>query len=170
MLARLTEPSKAAKRHCRSHEFIFLTLVMFSMCNTLSVGLETPESVYCSWNSIVKILLIVNESPWGSTLANLAMRFLEAAQEENMQVTGVFFLGDGVYNALPAEATDAGTRDLCEGWQEMAEKNDIDLMLCSAATARRLPRDATLLPLPFREAGLVEMISIMAACDRVVSF
>ena len=118
----------------------------------------------------MKVLLIVNESPWGSTLANLAVRFLEAARQENVQVAGVFFRGDGVYNALPAEVADAGTRDLCEGWREIAEKHEIDLMLCSASTARRLPRDAAWLPPPFREAGLVEMISIMATCDRVVSF
>ena len=115
--------------------------------------------------------MIVNESPWGSSLANLALRFLEAAVEAGMQVTAVFFRDDGVYNVLPASATDAGALDLCKAWLEVSETHGIDLMMCSAAAGRRFPRDlAESFPAPYRQASLMELIGLMEKCDRVVSF
>lgn len=119
----------------------------------------------------MNILLIVNESPWASTLASTAQRFLLAALENGSQVPAVFFQGDGVYNALPGRACDGGADDLTRGWIEASRTHGVDLMLCSAAAARRW-QDAVAdaIPEPFREAGLGELIGQLEQCSRVVSF
>ncbi len=119
----------------------------------------------------VSILLIVNASPWGSTLANTAWRFARAALDEGQEVAAVFFHGDGVYNAIPGRATDAGTHDLAAAWAALNEEFGVDLMLCSGSSGRRLSRaDVDSLSPGFREAGLVEMHEMAAAGHRVVGF
>jgi len=119
----------------------------------------------------VNILLIVNESPWGSTLAGAAVRFLEAAQSVGHRVPAVYFHGDGVYNALPGRVSDAGATDLTTAWCRLGRDHGVDLLLCSAAAARRFSAQvAESLEAPFREAGLAEMLQWAASCDRVVTF
>ena len=115
----------------------------------------------------MNILLIVNESPWGSTLANTALRFARAALEEGMNLRGVYFRGDGVYNALQGRATDSGAQDLSAAWSAIAGEHGVALMLCSAAATRRLP---AAVPGPYREAGLAELFEMMSLSDRVVAF
>lgn len=119
----------------------------------------------------MNILLIVNESPWGSTLANTALRFLRAALERDFGVTAVFFQGDGVYNAQSGPDTDPGALDLRGEWTGLARRHGFDLLLCSGALARRLPAgSAQALQAPFRESGLTEMLTLASTSDRVVSF
>ena len=56
-------------------------------------------------------------------------------------------------------------------WSALGKAHDIELMLCSAASARRLPELlAQGLPAPFREAGLAEMFDLLGNSDRVVTF
>ncbi len=119
----------------------------------------------------MSILLIVHASPWGSSLANTALRFALAATLEGHSVAAVFFHGDGVYNAIPGRKTDPGAHDLADAWAQLAESHATDLMLCSGSSGRRLSvADIDHAPPGFREAGLVEMLSVMESCDQVVSF
>lgn len=117
----------------------------------------------------MNILLVVNASPWGGTLANTALRFLRAALADGQQVSAVWFQGEGVYNALPGRATDPGATDLLQAWIEAAAAHGAELLLCSGAALRRLPAQPSP-PAPFREAGLAEWLERAGACDRVVAF
>jgi len=115
----------------------------------------------------MKILLIVNNSPWGSTLGLTALRFSRAMISEGMLLSAVFFREDGVYHALQGRVTDAGTPPTSEAWQEVGRSSGARLLLCSSSSQRRLeiaPGGE------FREAGLAEMMELMAASDRVVTF
>lgn len=119
----------------------------------------------------MNILLIVNASPWGSTLASTALRFARAALASGDGVPAVYFQGDGVYNALPGRVTDPGASNLAEGWAALAREHGVDLMLCSSAAARRWNREvAEAASGTFREAGLAELVGAMEDCPRVVSF
>jgi tRNA 2-thiouridine synthesizing protein D len=118
----------------------------------------------------VSILLIVNASPWGSTVSNTALRFARAALAAGQDLPAVFFQGDGVYGALPGRATDSGAQDLWAAWNDMAQRYGTDLMLCSGSVARRLPGEPGLLAPGWREAGLVEMFELSGSVDKVVSF
>ena len=117
------------------------------------------------------ILVIVNESPWGSSLATAALRFVRAAQHAGKRVAAVFFHGDGIYNALPGRASDDGLPSPVQDWCELAGQGNTELLLCSAASARRLAQSVVNdLPVEFREAGLVEMWDLAGRCDRIVTF
>ena len=115
----------------------------------------------------MKFLVIVNESPWGSALALTAYRFVRACMESGAEIAAVFFRGDGVYNAVQGEMTEAGTPDLAEAWQQLAADRAIRLLLCSSSRLRRL---ATHPGMGFTDSGLAELIELTQDCDRVVTF
>ena len=116
---------------------------------------------------IVKILAIVEHSPWGSSLPVTALRLLRAMVDDGIRVEAVYFRGDGVYNAQPGTASDAGTPALTEAWGSFSDESGAALLLCASASRRRLDYA----PSPgFRMAGLPEVMERMTACDRVVSF
>jgi sulfur relay (sulfurtransferase) complex TusBCD TusD component (DsrE family) len=115
----------------------------------------------------VKCLIIVNESPWGSTLALGAWRFARAASENGLQVVAVFFREDGVYNALDGEAADAGTPDLGAAWREYSERSGARLLLCRSSADRRMKSAPGQ---PFEAFSLTGMFELLQQCDRVVTF
>jgi tRNA 2-thiouridine synthesizing protein D len=113
----------------------------------------------------VKVLVIVNESPWGGTLAATALRLARSLLDGGHSIDAVFFRGDGVYNLLPGQGEDAF--DLAAGWNSLASASEFPLLLCSSASARRLDREPDG---RFRPAGLAEVLERMSGCDRVVTF
>ena len=115
----------------------------------------------------MKVLVIVNDSPWGATLPAVALRLVRAMQADGAEIDAVFFRGDGVYTALSGRAADAGTPDLAAEWTALAGSSRFPLLLCSSSAMRRLdsvPAGG------FRETGLADMLERMAGCDRVVAF
>lgn len=115
----------------------------------------------------MKVLVIVNESPWGSTLPATAFRLVKSLLTGDVEVDSIFFRGDGVYNALQGRACDAGTPDLAAQWITLSESSGFPLLLCSSAASRRLdsaPGEG------FREAGLPEVMERLTSCDRVLAF
>jgi tRNA 2-thiouridine synthesizing protein D len=115
----------------------------------------------------VKILVIVNASPWGGSLAVTALRLVRAMLACGFEIAAVYFRDEGVYQALAGRGTDSGTPVLRDAWLELNDQHGMPLLLCSAAAQRRLehePADG------FREAGLAEILDLMRSCDRVVTF
>lgn len=115
----------------------------------------------------MKLLVIVNESPWGRSLASTALRFVRAARAQGHSVPAVYFRDNGVYHALRGRMADSGQERPADAWVALAG-SDTELLLCSSAAARRL--DAPGAQAPFREAGLARMWALALACDRVVTF
>jgi len=115
----------------------------------------------------VKILIIVNESPWGSSLGVAAFRMVGALAGDKAQVSAVYFREEGVYHAQPGRATDHGTPDLFTQWQLLAEQKGFPLLVCSSAAQRRMGQPCTGL---YREAGLAEVMELLASSDRLVTF
>lgn len=114
----------------------------------------------------MKILVIVNESPWGGSLAVTALRLTRAMFDQGLGVAAIYFRNDGVYQALAGRANDSGTPCLYEAWLGLSREHGVPLLLCSSAAQRRLQACAE----GFREAGLAEILELMRTCDRVVSF
>jgi sulfur relay (sulfurtransferase) DsrF/TusC family protein len=139
----------------------------------------------------VKVLVIVNSSPWGGSLGATGLRLVRAMLQHGpkfgpkfgpepgpqqgpqqggasgLHVAAVFFRGEGVYQALAGRVSDSGTPALRDAWLELMRQYDLPLLLCSAAAQRQLeacPRGG------FREAGLAEVLDLMDGCDRVVTF
>lgn len=122
----------------------------------------------------MKILAIVEHSPWGSCLPVTALRLLRSMSENGMAIDAVYFRGDGVYNALAGRGSDHDTPALADAWRDLARHCGARLLVCSSASRRRLDSaPGSGFPVSeadFREAGLPEVMERMAACDRVVSF
>jgi sulfur relay (sulfurtransferase) complex TusBCD TusD component (DsrE family) len=124
----------------------------------------------------VKVLVIVNTSPWGSSLGVTALRLvrtmlqrtmLQPGAGDGLRIAAVYFREEGVYHAVPGRITDSGTPALRDAWLALAALHGLPLLLCSSAAQRRLddcPSGG------FREAGLAEVLDLMRSCDRVVSF
>ena len=113
----------------------------------------------------MKILLMVNESPWGSTLSMAALRFARAAVDSGHEVPAVYFRGDGVYNLLRGCNTDDGLVALADDWSLLGDEHGIRLLCCSAAASRRQN-----VQLQGEEAGLAQWWELVSQCDQVVTF
>ena len=115
----------------------------------------------------MKILIIVNCSPWRTTLGVTALRMAYAMVAEGICISAVFFREEGVYQTTPSAATDAGTPALWKAWPEFAKFADTELLVCRSSTIRCLdgsPDDA------FGEAGLARLRELMADSDKVVTW
>ena len=115
----------------------------------------------------MKILVIVNVSPWGGSLAVTALRLVEAMLSHGFEIAAVYFRGEGVYQALTGRIVASGPPELRTAWLNIQERKGVPLLLCSSAAQRRLERPPTE---GFREAGLAEILELMGGCDRTVSF
>jgi len=119
----------------------------------------------------MKLLIIVRSSPWGSSRTSAAVRLATAWLGRSDGRVAVYFRDDGVYNVLPGTASDGGLDSPQIRWRELARNPSVDLVLCPAAVARRLPADVPGEPRGFfRQAGLPEMLSQLRESDRVVCF
>ena len=119
-----------------------------------------------SWIN-VKILLVVNDSPWGSTLAATALRVAQAILQAGHDLQAVFFREEGVYNAISGTLADGGLPEAAQAWSDVAEQAGTALLLCQSSVQRRLE---TTPGEPFRETGLVAFLDQLESCDRVVTF
>jgi tRNA 2-thiouridine synthesizing protein D len=112
-------------------------------------------------------MVIVNDSPLGSSLGVTALRLARAMAEGGAELAAIYFREEGVYHALPVAAADAGTPRLHAAWQGLSRERAVPLLLCSSAAQRRLETRPSG---EFREAGLAEVLELMSGCDRVVAF
>lgn len=110
-------------------------------------------------------------SPWGASRAATALRFARAVLAAGHELPAVYFRGDGVYHVLPGRQADPGAEDLHQAWTGLAAESHVDLWLCSAACARRLPPPEAGVTAPqWRETGLATWLECLAGADRVVAF
>lgn len=119
--------------------------------------------------SSVKILVMVNSSPWGSGRSAVALRFVRAALDADHELSAIYFRGDGVYHAVPGQQADPGAEDLTNAFAKLAQSHGTELMLCTAALMRRFPNTHEV-SLPWRAAGLAQWVGLLEEADRVVSF
>lgn len=115
----------------------------------------------------LKIILIINESPWGSTLASTALRLARGMVGAGHELQAVFFREDGVYNSMRGTARESGVENPADAWSELNVQYGANLMVCQSSALRRLANETAG---PFREAGLVELTDLIADCDRVITF
>ena len=114
----------------------------------------------------MKTLVIVTESPWGSSLGVTALRLVRALAAGGDTLCAVFFREEGVYRAQAGRANDAGTPNLNQAWDQFSANEGVPLLVCSSASQRRLglPPEGR-----FKEAGLAQMMELLKGCDRVVT-
>lgn len=128
----------------------------------------------------MKLAVMVNEGPYQHQSADSALQFTRAALEKGHEVFRVFFYHDGVNNGTRLGVPPQDDRNITVQWSELAEKHNIDLVVCVAAAqrrglldeneAKRHGKDADNIANGFRISGLGQLIEAGIQCDRLVVF
>ncbi|MFO7592471.1 MAG: sulfurtransferase complex subunit TusD [Pseudomonadota bacterium] len=128
----------------------------------------------------MKFTIQVNEGPYTHEASDTAYQFTKAALEKGHEIFRVFFYHDGVNNATRLTTPPQDDRNVVKRWSELAEKHDLDLVVCVAAAQRRgiadadeskrNGKDADNLAPGFRISGLGQLIEGGIQSDRTIVF
>jgi tRNA 2-thiouridine synthesizing protein D len=128
----------------------------------------------------MKFSILVNEGPYTHEAADTAYQFTKAALEKGHQIFRVFFYHDGVNNGTRLTTPPQDDRNIVKRWTELAEKHQLDLVVCVAAAqrrgiadadeAKRNGKDADNIAPGFRISGLGQLIEAGIQADRLVTF
>ena len=128
----------------------------------------------------MKFSIQVNEGPYQHQATDSAFHFTKAALEKGHEVFRVFFYHDGVNNGTKLTTPPQDDRNIVKRWSELAEKYDLDLVVCVAAAQRRgivdegemqrNGKDAENIAPGFRISGLGQLIEAGVQSDRLVVF
>ena len=128
----------------------------------------------------MKFGIQINEGPYTHQASDTAYQFTKAALENGHEVMRVFFYHDGVNNGTRLTTPPQDDRNVVNRWVDLAEKHDLDLVVCVAAAqrrglvdedeAKRNSKDADNIAPRFRISGLGQLIEAGIQCDRLVVF
>lgn len=128
----------------------------------------------------MKFSVLVNEGPYTHEAADTAYQFIKAALEKGHEIFRVFFYHDGVNNGTRLTTPPQDDRNIVKRWTELAEKHQLDLVVCVAAAqrrgiadadeAKRNGKDADNIAPGFRISGLGQLIEAGIQADRLVTF
>jgi len=128
----------------------------------------------------MKFGILLNEGPYQHQASDTAYKFIEAALEAGHEIFRVFFYHDGVNNSTRYTVPPQDDRNIQVRWSELAEKHNIDLVVCIAAAqrrgildeneAKRQGKDGDNIAPGFRISGLGQLIEAGIQCDRLVTF
>ncbi len=128
----------------------------------------------------MKFAIMVNEGPYTHQASDSAYQFTKAALEAGHEIFRVFFYHDGVNNATRLTVPPQDDRNIVNLWSELAEKYELDLVVCIAAAqrrgildedeAKRQGKDANNIAPGFRISGLGQLIEAGIQADRLLTF
>lgn len=128
----------------------------------------------------MKFAIQINEGPYTHQASDSAYQFTKTALENGHEVFRVFFYHDGVNNGTMYSVPPQDDRNVQVLWSELAEKYELDLVVCVAAAQRRGIMDedeskrhgkgaANIAP-GFRISGLGQLIEAGIQADRLMVF
>jgi len=85
----------------------------------------------------LKLGILVNEGPYTHQASDSAYQFAKAALEKGHEIFRVFFYNDGVNNGTRLTVPPQDDRNLQNAWTDLAQKYNLDLVVCIAAAQRR---------------------------------
>lgn len=128
----------------------------------------------------MKLSIQINEGPYTHEASTTALNFLKAAVEAGHEIFRVFFYHDGVNNGTRYTKPPQDDRNIVATWSELAEKHNLDLVVCVAAAQRRgiadegeqqrNGLDGNNIAPGFRISGLGQLIEAGIESERLVVF
>ena len=128
----------------------------------------------------MKLTIQVNEGPYQHQSSDSAYNFTVAALEKGHEIFRVFFYHDGVNNGTRLTTPPQDDRNIVNRWSELAEKHNLDMVVCVAAAqrrgivddgeAQRNGKDATNIAPGFRISGLGQLVEGAIQAERLVVF
>ena len=128
----------------------------------------------------MKFSILVNEGPYTHEASDTAYQFVKAALAKGHEIYRIFFYHDGVNNGTRLMVPPQDDRNLQQAWSQLAEKHQLDLVVCIAAAqrrgvldageAKRHGKDADNIAPGFRISGLGQLIEAGMVADRLVVF
>ena len=128
----------------------------------------------------MKLSIQINEGPYTHAASDTAYQFTKAALEKGHEIFRVFFYHDGVNNGTRFTTPPQDDRNLVNLWSELAEKHNLDMVVCVAAAqrrgivdpdeAKRNGKDGNNIAPGFRISGLGQLIEAGIQSERLVVF
>jgi tRNA 2-thiouridine synthesizing protein D len=128
----------------------------------------------------MKFGIMVNEGPYTHQAADTAYNFVTAAIKQGHEIVRIFFYHDGVNNGTRLSSPPQDDRNIAVRWSELAEKYQLDLVLCVAAAqrrglldegeAKRSGKDSDNIAPGFNISGLGQLIDAGIQADRLLVF
>jgi tRNA 2-thiouridine synthesizing protein D len=128
----------------------------------------------------MKFGIMVSEGPYTHQASDTAYHFTEAALNNGHEIVRVFFYHDGVNNGTSLAVPPQDDRNITKRWSALAEKHNLDMVLCVAAAqrrglldkdeAKRAGKDASNMAQGFNISGLGQLIDAGIQADRLLVF
>ena len=128
----------------------------------------------------MKFTVMVSEGPYTHQASDSAYQFTKAALDKGHEIYRVFFYHDGVNNGTRFTTPPQDDRNIVNRWSELADKHNLDLVVCVAAAQRRgivdpdeekrQGKDGNNIAPGFRISGLGQLIEGGIQSDRLVVF
>ena len=128
----------------------------------------------------MKFGIMINEGPYTHQASDTAYNFVIAALEKGHEIYRIFFYHDGVNNGTRYTTPPQDDRNIVNRWSELAEKHEIDLVICVAAAqrrgiadadeAKRNGKDGDNIAPGFRISGLGQLLEASIQADRTMVF
>jgi len=128
----------------------------------------------------MKFAIQVNEGPYNHEASVSALNFVRAAVDAGHEIFRVFFYHDGVNNGTRYTTPPQDDINIVKAWSELAEKHNMDLVVCVAAAQRRgivdegeqqrNGKDGNNIAAGFRISGLGQLIEAGIQSERLVVF
>ncbi|WP_028300942.1 sulfurtransferase complex subunit TusD [Oceanospirillum beijerinckii] len=128
----------------------------------------------------MKYSIAVYGGPYSHQATHTAFHFAQAVLDKGHEIQRVFFYHDGIYNGSALVAPPQDEANLPQQWQQLAEKNGVELVVCIAAAvrrglldeneAKRYSKPGSNLEQGYQLSGLGQLVDAGLECDRLVSF
>ncbi|MCX7074626.1 MAG: sulfurtransferase complex subunit TusD [Methylococcales bacterium] len=117
----------------------------------------------------MKFALQINSSPYHSSASLTAFRFATEVLAQHHEIFRVFFYHDGIYHALKWANPPDDEISIFKNWSELAQKYDLDLVVCISAAQRRGLINENVAD-GFRLGGLGQLLEATILADRFLVF
>ena len=117
----------------------------------------------------MKFSLQINASPYHSAASLTAYQFAVEVLAQQHEIFRIFFYHDGIYHAFKSANPPDDEVSPFKSWSELAQKHELDLVVCISAAQRRGLVDENVAD-GFRLGGLGQLLEATILADRFLVF